>query len=281
MIELLPTPHIASIDKGSFIAQYKNRQKPVILEEVTNSWPARQSWSLDYIKKVAGHNIVPLYDSKPSTGRKHQHAPETTMSLGNYIELLENGENNLRLFFYNLLVGAPELIKDFSYFDIGLKFFKKLPALFLAGKGSRVQMHFDIDMSDLMLCHFGGQKRVWLFPPSQSKYMYRVPFSFSSLYDIDFENPDYDTYPLLRQLKGEVATLKNNDVLYIPPGYWHYVIYDEISFTMTLRALPRNLRDIITMVRNVFVTRNVDGVMRKILGQKWNDHNSKKALHHK
>jgi hypothetical protein len=139
-------------------------------------------------------------------------------------------------------------------------------------------MHFDIDMADLLLCHFGGQKRVMLFPPSQTRNMYRVPYSFSSLYDIDYENPDYDKFPALRHLKGEMAVLQHNDTLYIPPGYWHYVIYDEISFSMTLRAFPRKPGDLLAMIRNIVFTRSIDGLMRKIIGQEWNERNRRKTL---
>ena len=277
-LDLSPTPRVPNISKEDFIKQHKIKQKPVIIEQVTNAWPARQTWNLEYLKNTAGDNLVPLYDSRPSTGHKHQHAAEIRMPLRDYIELLENGEKNLRLFCYNILFGLPELGNDFSYPDIGLKFFKKLPVLFLAGKGARVQMHFDVDMADLLLCHFGGQKRILLFPPSQTRNMYRVPYSFSSLYDIDFENPDYDKYPALRHLQGEVATLQNNDALYIPPGYWHYVIYDEISFSMTLRAFPRKPANLLAMIRNLVITRTVDGLMRKIAGQYWNDRNRRKVL---
>ncbi len=278
MIDLEPTERVTAITSGNFIDQYKSRQKPVVIEQLASNWQAGRKWSLDYIKDAAGDNLVRLYDSVPSTGRKHQHAPKAKMKLRDYIELLENGEKDLRLFFCNILTFLPELSRDFSYPEIGLKFFKKLPVLFLAGKGARVQMHFDIDMADLLLCHFGGQKRIFLFPPSQTKYMYRVPFSFSSLYDIDYENPDYERFPALRHLKGEVATLQNNDALYIPPGYWHYVLYDDIGFSMTLRAFPRNPRDFLAMLRNILLTRTIDGLMRKLLGDSWNERNRRKVL---
>lgn len=278
MIELHPVSRVPTITKVDFLEHYKSQNKPVVIEQLTTSWPASQKWNLAYIKRIAGDNIVPLYDSKPSTGRKHQHAPSRTMRLGDYLELLDEGEKDLRLFFYNILSGSPELIKDFDYPDIGLKFFKKLPVLFMAGKDARVQMHFDIDMADLLLCHFGAQKRILLFPPSQTKNMYRVPFSFSSFYDIDYENPDYIKYPALRYLRGESVILNNNDALYIPPGYWHYVMYDDISFSMTLRAFPRQPANVMAMIRNIVITRTIDGFMRKVAGQYWNDRNQRKVL---
>ncbi|HID82426.1 MAG TPA: cupin-like domain-containing protein [Chromatiales bacterium] len=277
MIELSPTERIKTVTSENFISRYKESQKPVIIEQLTKDWPAREKWNVEYIKKVAGENIVPLYDSKPSTDRKHQHAPAARMKIKSYLDLLHQGENDLRMFFYNILAEAPQLTEDFSYPDIGLKLFKKLPVLFFGGKGAKVQMHYDIDLADILLCHFGGKKRVYLFPPEQTKYIYRVPFSFSSLFDIDYENPDYEKYPALRNLKGEIAELDHGDVLYIPSGYWHYIVYEDISFSMALRAFPRKPKAFSKLIYNLVVVRNIDGLMRKFIGQSWNERNERMA----
>lgn len=84
------------------------------------------------------------------------------MKMGEYLTLLKNGENDLRIFFYNILSKTKLLSKDFFYPSIGLRFFERLPVLFVGGKGAKVQMHFDIDLANLLLCHFGGKKRVLL-----------------------------------------------------------------------------------------------------------------------
>lgn len=278
MLELSPTRRIKTVSKKTFINQYKTPQKPVIIEQLSNAWPAHKKWNSDYLKKVAGENIVPLYDSKPSTDNKHQYAPEVKMKFKHYLDLLHKGEKDLRLFFYNILAEAPVLTKDFSYPDIGLKLYKKLPVLFMGGKGAKVQMHFDIDYSDLLLCHFGGKKRVYLFSPEQSKYLYRVPFSFSSLFDVDYENPDFKKYPALKHLKGEFAELNHGDVLYIPSGYWHYIMYKDISFSLSLRAFPRKPKVFLKLLYNIIFVKNIDGLMRKVVGQPWNDRNERIAI---
>lgn len=278
MIKLSPVERIQNISKDEFLVKYKLTEKPVVIEKLTENWPARKKWNIDYIKDVAGDCIVPLYDSKPSTDTKHQHAPAIHMKLREYFELLEKGENDLRLFFYNLLSGAPVLTKDFSYPDVGLHFFKKLPVLFAGGKGAKVQMHFDIDLADILLCHFGGKKRVLLFSPEQTRYMYRVPFSFSSLYDVNFDKPDYEKYPALHHLQGTAVELNHGDTLYIPPGYWHYIVYEEIGFSMSLRAFPRTAKNAYKMLKNLFIIRTFEGIMRKIIGQPWNDRNERLAL---
>lgn len=278
MIETTPTPYVKTITKKEFLRQYKKPARPVVLQELTCNWPAREKWSTNYFKSVAGDKLVPLYDSQPATDRKHQHAAATEMPLGDYLDRLHAGETDLRLFFFNLLGETPELAKDFDFPDIGLKLFRKLPVLFMGGKGAKVQMHFDIDWSDILLCHFGGKKRVLLIPPEQTRFMYHVPFSFSSLFDVDYDNPDYQKYPALQQLKGEVAELNHGDVLYIPPGYWHYIVYEEIGYSMALRAFPRTARNFARMLNNIVVVRTIEGLMRKLLGQRWNDRNEKRAV---
>jgi len=272
-MKLTSVKRVQNITKPDFITHCKNKNKPIVITQLTKNWPARKKWNIDYINKIAGDNVVPLYDSKPSRDTKHQHAPEIHMKLKEYINLLQKGENNLRMFFYNILTEAPQLVKDFTFPDIGLTLFKKLPVLFLGGKGAKVQMHFDIDMADILLCHFGGTKRIMLFPPEQTKYMYHVPFSFSSLNTIDYEHPDYTTYPALKELQGEIAELHHGDVIYIPSGYWHYIMYDDIGFSMALRAFPRKPKTFLKLLYNLLFIRTIDGLMRKIKGQSWNERN--------
>jgi len=278
MIKLLPVKRLKNLNTEDFLQNYKKMVKPVVIEQLTRQWPAREKWAADYFKQVAGDTQVPLYACVPATEHKHQHAVATTMTLKKYLERLEQGKTDLRLFFYNILSGVPKLTQDFSYPEIGLNFFKKLPVLFIAGQGTKVQMHFDIDLADIFLCHFGGKKKVILFPPEQSRYMYHVPFSFSSLFAVDFEHPDYQRYPALNYLQGEEVELNHGDVLYIPPGYWHFIVYQEFGMSIALRAFPRTPVNFFKMMNNLIVIRSIEGLMRKLLGQRWVARNERRAV---
>lgn len=277
-MELSPVARVATISQDDFRARFKRPHKPAVIERLTESWPAREKWSLDYLKRVAGDAQVPLYDGQPSRGREYQYAATARMTLGAYLERIAAGENDLRIFSLNILAALPQLADDFSFPDIGLKLFRKVAFLFAGGAGARVPMHFDIDLSDLLLCHFGGRKRVMLFPPEQSRCLYRVPFSFSSLRAIDFDRPDYTRFPALKNLKGEVAELRHGDVLYIPPGYWHYIVYEEAGLSLSLRALPREPVNVLRMAHNLAVVRSVERLMRKLLGPAWHARNERRAM---
>lgn len=264
---------VDNISKDVFLEDYKTKEVPVVMKGLTKEWNATKYWSLAYFESIAGEQEVKLYDSKPSKDKKLQHAARIKIPIKEYFKLLRNGEKDLRMFFYNIAEEIPALQKDFHFPDIGLKFFKKLPVLFLAGKGAKVQMHFDIDYADILLCHFGAKKNVMLFAPEQTSFIYHVPFSFSALSSVDFSNPDYVKYPALRKLRGKSVVLEHGDVLYIPPGWWHYVTYDDISYSLALRAFPRKLGNFSKMLRNIVFTRTIEGMMRKLFGQKWNDRN--------
>lgn len=278
MIERYPIPRIETVGKADFLRQYKRPARPVVIEGLTRDWPARQKWTLEFIESVAGDTLVPVYDSKRAQDKKHQHAPAARMRLRDYFARLRAGENDLRLFFFNLIAEVPALRRDFAFPDLGLKLFKQLPVLFMGGKGAKVQMHFDIDLADILLCHFGARKRVLLIPPEQTRFMYHVPFSFSALFDVDFGNPDVARHPALKHLRADYAELNHGDVLYIPPGYWHYITYDDIGFSMSLRAFPRTPKNLAKMLNNLLVIRTIEGLMRKWLGQRWNDRNERLAI---
>ena len=269
---------IDDISKEDFLKEYKATNTPLVIKNLSKDWNAKKVWSLEYFESIGEDIAVDLYDSEPATDSKLQHAAHSKTTLKSYVELLRKGEKDLRMFFFDIVKNAPILTKDFSFPDMGLNLFKRLPVLFIGGKGAKVQMHFDIDYADILLCHFGGKKSVMLFPPEETPYMYHVPYSFSTLYAVDFQAPDYEKYPALKNLKGMKVELDHGDTLYIPPGWWHYISYDEISYSIAIRAFPREFKNFVKMIRNVFWIRTVEGMMRKLLGQKWNNRNEKLAI---
>ncbi|PPL03747.1 cupin-like domain-containing protein [Parapedobacter indicus] len=267
---LEPLERIQPISKAEFIHRYYRPQRPVLIENLTNSWNSK--WTFDHIKSLAGDQTVPLYDNKPAQGKESVYAPVTTMQFGEYIDLLKTQPTDLRIFFYTLKDHCPQLLEDFEYPDIGLTFFKRLPALFFGGGLSKVFAHYDIDLPDNLHIHFEGNKRVVLFGPEQSTHLYKVPFSIHNIDKIDMDNPDFERYPALKHAKGYEVYMKHGDALYMPSGWWHYITYLDGGFSMTLRALPRTPKRFLKMIYNVSMMRLIDNTMRKIQGQKWLDY---------
>ncbi|TYA73966.1 cupin-like domain-containing protein [Seonamhaeicola marinus] len=273
-----PIERVKSLTKEEFIEKYYKPQKPVLIEDLTKSWDAYQKWNLDYIKQLAGDQEVPLYNNQVTKGKQKSAEPAMTMKMSEYIDIIKSKPTDLRIFFFDLMKKMPELAKDFSFPDIGLKFFKRLPVMFFGSTGSNVLVHYDMDLADLIHVHFHGTKSVLLFNPEQTKYLYRVPFSVHNLETIDMDNPDFETYPALKKVHGITAEMKHGDALYIPSSYWHYIKYLNGGFSMTLRAFSKNPLVFLNMLYNLLFMRHFENLMRKTFGQKWLNFKDKKAI---
>src|SRR5690606_11167190 len=130
-LDLQDIPRVKGITKEKFLKEYFIPQRPIVIEDLTEDWPARTKWDLNYFKEKAGEIVVPLYDSNPAKGRQKCHGPAMKLKFGEFIDILKCGSTDLRMFFFNLLQNCPELVNDFRYPEIGVKFFKKLPVLFV------------------------------------------------------------------------------------------------------------------------------------------------------
>lgn len=277
-LNLRPIDRVETISKKEFIQKYVKPQRPVVIERLTEDWPAYQKWHLHYIKEVAGNIEVPLYDDRPVRAEDGFNEAHAKMKMSDYIDLLETKPTNYRIFLFNLMKEVPALQKDFKWPSIGLRLIKQLPMLFFGGQNSKVFMHFDIDYSNILHFHFHGEKQCIIFPPNQSKYMYKVPHALISREDIDFDRPDFEKFPALKLAQGYICHLKHGEMLYMPEGYWHYMKYLTPSFSMSLRAIPRNPKFLLKAIYNLTIMRTFDTFMRKRKGQAWIDEKNEKAI---
>ncbi len=277
-LQLTEIPRIKTISRKDFIEDYVKPQQPVVIERLIEDWPAYKKWSLDYIKEVAGEKVVPLYDNRPISSQYKFNQPHLQMKMGDYIDLLRTEPTKYRIFLYHLLKEVPLLQKDFQFPNIGLRFLKQLPMLFFGGENSKVFMHYDIDFANILHFHFEGKKECILFPPSQSKYLYKVPHALIAREDINFNDPDFNKFPALKQAVGFITNLNHGETLYMPEGYWHQMTYLTPGFSMSLRAIPRSATNLSKAVYNVAFMRYFDNYMRKWRGQKWIDYKNAQAL---
>jgi hypothetical protein len=277
-IKTIAVPRVKNLSKEDFLKNYYLPQKLVLIENLTKDWDAYHKWNIDYIQNLAEDRVVPLYNNDSTKGKQKSAAPVTQMKLYDYLEILKTKPTDLRIFFYDIMKVMPILVKDISYPKIGIKFFKRLPVMFFGGKGSKVLVHYDMDLANLVHVHFHGTKKVILFPPEQTKFMYKLPFAVHAVEDIDLDNPDFKKYPALKHLKGQEIIMKHGDALFMPSGYWHYIKYLDGGFSITIRSFSKNPKTLLNMFYNLLFMRHFENVMRKIRGQKWIDYKNKLAI---
>lgn len=253
-------------EREHFQQHYYKPQKPVILTQYSNNWPAMSQWSLDYFKQRHGDINVPVYqDAFANTGSSYT-SNDNTMPFSKYLDIIGSQPSTLRMFLFNIFKHVPELCNDFDYPDIIDDYLKKNPFMFFGGATSHVDIHYDLDLSDLFLTQFDGRKRIILFAPEYSTHLYRHPLTVSC--NIDMRDIDFVRYPALKKAVGYECTLERGETLYMPRGYWHFVEYLDGGFSLTLRALSKNPAIRSYSLWKMFLLTVVDRQINKLLGTK-------------
>lgn len=239
-----PVPHLQASrqSQGDFSQRYLKQGHPVIISGLLS--PATD-WSLDYLEDQIGEIEFPVrqygkdryQQSKKTWTSSGSGVEATTMSFAEYADQLREKtahQNDAYLARCSLketpLSHHSELEQAEAWFNL------KAPATFMnlwVGPGSHVScLHYD--PMDGLLMQLHGQKKVLLFPPSQTYNLYPIPvykqlrhgLKLRSVYSQVYpETPDFEEFPKFRQAipHGQVAILNPGDILFLPAGWWHEV----------------------------------------------------------
>lgn len=266
MLSLKPVDRRTGLTPETFAKEYLSHQKPVIFTDLMDNWPAKDKWTIEYLKSEYGHLEVPVYSASYSNPGKNYMSADRLIPFREYLETIEQGPTDLRMFLFNIFQHAPELCEDYAIPTIMEGFIKDFPFMFFGGEGSKVALHYDIDLSHVFLNQFHGRKRVVLFPPEQSKNIYQHPFTVASY--IDVNNPDYDKFPALKNAWGYDCTIRPGETIFMPSGHWHYIEYTDGGYSIALRAnesYVRRAKGLFNIARHYVV----DKGMNRLMGDDW------------
>ncbi|MDB5022786.1 MAG: cupin [Mucilaginibacter sp.] len=269
-LKLAPIDKVDHISKADFITNYLEPRKPLVIKKATETWPALQKWTFEYLKEVVGDKTVPLYDSSKADPSKPINASALEMNFGAYIDLIQKEPTDLRIFLFDPIKYAPKLLDDYrSPTDLMGGFLDKYPNMFFGGTGSVTFLHYDIDLAHIFHTHFNGRKRVILFDYKWKERLYCIPFATYALEDYDIENPDFKKFPALEGIEGQETILEHGETLFMPTGYWHWMKYLGGSFSISLRAWDKSWAIKAKSLYNLTIQRKFDDLMKKKFRQKY------------
>lgn len=280
-MQLKPIDRVAQISAEDFRRNYLLPQKPVIITELSKEWPAYTKWNWAYFKSLVGKVEVDVYNNIRAGARVPVNGADDTMLFGDYLDLIQQGPVELRIFLFNIFKYAPQITQDFSFPERYTKsFLKKYPMLFVGGAGSIAHMHYDIDLSHIFHTQFIGRKRVLLLPNDQSPLIYRMPLTVESA--ASFVNWEYGVdeqhFPALAKARGYEAILEHGDTLFMPTAYWHHMQYMDSGFAMSLRALPEGIAQKLNGFYHIVPMRTLNNMLIK-LAPEWWYHKKRKIAH--
>ncbi|RCU43452.1 cupin-like domain-containing protein [Chryseobacterium lacus] len=278
-IILSPIDVVEDISREDFYENYLKKRKPVVIRNMARKWPAYQKWTMDYMKEMVGDIEVPLYDSSKADPAAPINTAAAKMKFTEYIDLIKETPTDLRIFFFDPIKAAPQLLNDYIFpKDLMGGFLDKYPSMFFGGKGSVTFMHFDIDMSHIFHTHFNGRKHILLFDYKWKERLYKLPFATYALEDYDIEHPDFEKFPALDGIEGIECYLEHGDTLFMPTGWWHWMKYLDGSFSISLRAWDKSWAVKAHSLWNLTAQRGFDNFMKARFKGKYMDWKEKKAI---
>lgn len=229
-IEVVDCPSMETFYKNYIVAE-----KPVILENCVNHWPALNKWKdQNYFIKLAGLRTVSI-----EIGRDYTESDWTQklMTIEEFIKNFiyqSNGPTGY-LAQYQLFEQIPELKDDIAEPEYCCFSDSDEPVDVMAWygpKGTISPLHHDPKRN--LLTQVVGEKQIFLFSPKDSEYLY--PHEHELLNNtarIDPRFPDFEKYPKYKDAKVYFCVLRPGQMLYIPPKWWHFVESLSISFSVS------------------------------------------------
>lgn len=265
---------VEGITKEEFKEQYLSAQRPVIFKDLTKNWLARKKWTFDFFRKQYGEWEIPMYDDSYHDPGNGYMKPTTYKRFGDYLDIIQHKPTSLRFHNFQIMKRAPELANDYKTPTI-MDGFMKFALMFFGGQGSALNLHYDIDCSHVFLSHFQTQKVVYLYPPDQSEFLYKLPFTNHS--HVDVLDPDLERYPAFKHAKGFKAVIEHGETLFIPKLWWHYVYYSKGGFSLALRAND-SIKTKVQGASNLLRLFAFDSGMNYLAGQRWKKYKDNKAI---
>jgi hypothetical protein len=272
--------HAEDLSYNDFKKKYLLPGKPVLIKGLANLQPAGKKWTIDWFKKTMGDLQIGVFDNNE---KKHVYSttvnPDKKMGFGDFLDLITKDEpSSIRMFRYNLYKQNPVLRKDFSCPSLIRKLnpMRRFGFMFLGGKDTDVRLHYDVDYSNVLLTQFYGNKKVILFPPQYSKYLYKMPFNTHSL--VDLKNVNFKDFPGLKHVKGYQITQEAGDGVFMPSGHWHYNTYLTGGISVAFRKLAVTPRGLLKGIKFMTLTMPFDKTMNFLIGNKWHKRKEKMCV---
>jgi hypothetical protein len=196
-----------ALEKDS-LRELERRGEPVVLTGSIERWPARSKWTFAWFRATHGDVLAPvewLKYHRAADGSAERVGKVEMMSLRDYVDALVAGDDTL-----------------FPRVEVSERLTERL--FFMGPRGAFTQLHYD--RANNLHAMIVGKKRWQLYAPDKARLLrparYEFPYSILSEYDLTPDGgtpehipgglqPDYD------------FILNEEEVLYLPYGWWHRV----------------------------------------------------------
>ncbi|XAR62141.1 hypothetical protein NMG60_11016777 [Bertholletia excelsa] len=215
-------------------------KKPVLLSGLADTWPARNTWTIDQL--LLKYGDTPFKISQRS-------AQKISMKFKDYVSYMQIQHDEDPLYIFDEKFGevSPSLLKEYTvphlfqedFFDVIDR--DKRPAyrwLIIGPERSGASWHVDPALTSAWNTLLCGRKRWALYPPGKVPLGVTVHVNDEDG-DVNIETPSslqwwLDFYPLLADEDKPIeCTQLPGETIFVPSGWWHCVLNLETTIAVT------------------------------------------------
>jgi Cupin-like domain len=244
-LTFVPIERVACPSYEEFFHRYDRPQRPVVITDATRGWRASTLWSHRWFQERHGSTEVHLSLEKTHTRRA------ASMSLARYIDLILGGADGGLYMDQFPLERIPSLATDFSTPYVNPNRRNVNLNLWLGPAGTFISLHKDnhnsFDHTNNVFAQIRGRKRVVLVSPEQDALMYPRSREQGAWWhsQVDWENPDFDRFPLFRNVRLLETTLLPGELIFIPGNYWHSLRSLDPSISLSCWWRVHRIADVV------------------------------------
>lgn len=237
---LLPLGHLVDVrhklSRDDFLRDYYTANRPVVITGMMDDWPAIQTWSPASLRERFGQREVEIQVGRTQNQRYEMEATrhKQLMPFSQYVDLVVNGgstndyymtaNNSSRNYealkeLWNDIVQIPEYL-DGNSSQRGFFWF--------GPQGTITPLHHDL--TNNFMAQVYGRKLIRLVPSCDLPHVYNEHHCYSK---VDAGNIDLQHFPDFSQCRVIDCEIGPGEILFLPIGWWHYVVGLEISITMS------------------------------------------------
>jgi Cupin-like domain len=237
----------SGLSREEFLADYYAMNRPVVLEDICDEWPACRLWTTDYLADRLGSQPVEVM-----TGRDddpdyeiNSGAHREVMPFSKYISKMTGTAwgNDFYLVANNKLLETSVADPLWEDFTLDPRFMDPAGArartfLWLGPAGTITPLHHDV--MNVMFHQVDGWKRITLVAPSETPNVYNNQSVYS---DVNPKAPDLDRFPAYADAHPIHVSVGPGEGLFIPVGWWHHVeaLDQSVSVSSTSFAYPNQI----------------------------------------
>jgi lysine-specific demethylase 8 len=241
------------VGAGTFDRELMWARRPILLRGLARDWTASRRWTFEGLAAMGDGVPVSLVrsvvDQEPTRLEQGD--------LGAYLRAVAagtvvGGSSQSYLANAPLFSLLPELRADIPFDEVVGRRLLFRASAWLGPAGTITGLHTD-NATPNVLAQIRGRKSLLLFPPDTWMYD-NGKYDFCSWHsEVDLRSVDFARFPLLARARPLVARLEEADGLLVPSSWWHFVVAETPSVSVSTFAgdltqalpwaleLPRNL----------------------------------------